>query len=409
MTPALENTAPIRLLYVINGLGPGGAERSLAELLPFYLTANVVPTIVCLNRKTLGVESVVRELGCEIRFLAPGGLISRVRTLRRLIRQESTDLVHTTLFESDVTGRLAAIRTGVPVLTSLVNTSYDPVRLKDPNVRVNRLRMTQAVDGWTARHFTTHFHAITNAVKDSAVSTLAVPPDRITVIERGRTRERLGFPNPARRGIARRALGLAEDAEVIVNVARQEYQKGQKYLLEAAANLIRSRPRAVFLVCGREGHATEELKALHARLELGDRFRFLGDRNDVPEILTAADVFAFPSVYEGLGGAVIEAMALGLPVVASDIPALREIVEDGANGLLFPPESPTALARALAKILDDPSRASAFRARSQELFRERFTIESSAERMIQLYRRIVALSTMPGADDRESTPVLTGR
>ena len=390
MTASQQRTGDLKLLYVINGLGPGGAERSLSELLPFYMANAIRPVIVCLRRRERGVESAVRRLGCEIRFLPRGGLIARVRALRRMLEREKVHLIHTTLFEADIAGRLAAIGTRVPVLSSLVNTSYDPVRLRDPNVRRAGLWAARTLDGWTARHLTSHFHAITEAVKTSAVQTLRIPADRVTVVERGRAFERLGSPGPERRRVARRRLGIADDDEVIVNVARQEYQKGQKYLLEAAGILVRTRPRLVVLIAGREGHSSHELVELYDQLQLGERTRFLVHRDDVPEILAAADIFAFPSVYEGLGGAVIEAMALGLPIVGSDIPALREVVEDGRNGFLVKPESATALAAALTRILDDPALASAFGGRSLEIFRERFTIARSAERMMDLYDRIAA-------------------
>jgi glycosyltransferase involved in cell wall biosynthesis len=391
-----DHAAPFKLLYLINGLGPGGAERSLAELIPYYLANGITPLVVCLRSRQTGVESDIRRLGCEIRLLPGGGLLARAFAVRRLLREEAVDLIHTTLFESDVVGRIAAIGTGVPVLCSLVNTSYDPVRLRDPNVRRTRLWAAKTIDGWTARHLTSHFHAITQSVKESAIEMLGIPAERVSVIERGRAPDRLGSPSPARRAAARRRLGIASDAEVVVNVARQEYQKGQAHLMEAAAILARSRPRLVVLIAGREGHASHRLLDRGDRLGLGDRIRFLGHRDDVPEILAAADVFAFPSVYEGLGGAVLEAMALGLPIVASDIPALREVVEDGANGFLVPPESPPDLALALERILDSPSLASAFGSRSLEIFRGRFTLQQSAERMVNLYHRVAGLRNDTG-------------
>ncbi|MEJ2542277.1 MAG: glycosyltransferase family 4 protein, partial [Gemmatimonadota bacterium] len=145
---------------------------------------------------------------------------------------------------------------------------------------------------------------------------------------------------------------------------------------------------ATLIVCGRNGHATSELKRIHAETGLGDRVRFLGNRDDVPEILAAADIFAFPSVYEGLGGAVIEAMALGLPVVCSDIPALREVVEQERNARLVPSMDPRAMARALRTILEEPTMADRMGRRSRRIFLERFTLERSAQRMIDLYREV---------------------
>jgi glycosyltransferase involved in cell wall biosynthesis len=390
---------PLRLVYVINGLGPGGAERSLAELLPTYLANGIRPTIVCLRHRDEGVETTVRDAGCDIRFLPPGGPARRVRNLREMLRAEPIDLVHTTIYESDVVGRFAAAGTGVPVLTSLVNTSYDAVRLTDPNVSRAGLFATRMIDGWTARHLTTHFHAITHAVKEAAVAALHLAPDRITVVERGRDPARIGAPGEQRRQAARARLGLAENAEVVVNVGRQEYQKGQRHLLEAAATLKKTRPRLVVLIAGREGHASRELRGRHDELDLGDTVRFLGHRDDVVDVLAAADLFAFPSIYEGLGGAVIEAMAMGLPVVASDIPALREVVDDGGNGTLVRPASSDELAGALGRLLGDRDLSQRFGRQSLQIFHKRFTIDRSAARMIALYRDVA--KARPAPSERE--------
>jgi glycosyltransferase involved in cell wall biosynthesis len=327
-----------------------------------------------------------------VRFLAGITPIGRVRELRRLIADERPHLVHTTLFESSVAGRLAAVGKPVRIMSSLVNTPYDPVRLQDPKIRAGRMRLVRLFDSWTARLLTSHFHAITGAVKDAAVATLGIPADRITVIERGRDPDRLGQPSRERRRRARQSLGLEEDDEVLVNVGRQEYQKGQRYLLEAVPRLLANHPRLVLLIAGRDGHATAELQRTHRELELGGRVRFLGHRSDVPDILAAADVFVFPSLFEGLGGSVIEAMALGLPVVASDIPALREVVADGANARLVSPGSSRALAQAIAGLLDDENQRRGFGERSRAIFEERFTLERSTSRMIALYERLTATS-----------------
>jgi glycosyltransferase involved in cell wall biosynthesis len=298
-----------------------------------------------------------------------------------------------------VVGRFAAAGRGRPVLSSLVNVAYAPIRLHDPNVRASRLWAARMIDGWTARHLTTHFHALTEAVKRGAVSSLRIDPERITVIERGRDPERLGEPSRKRRAAARAALGLTQDGDVVVTVGRQEFQKGQRHLLEAFARLAAARPEAVLLVAGREGHASADLETFRAGLGVGDRVRLLGHRTDVPEILAAADVFAFPSLYEGFGGAVIEAMALGLPVVASDLPALHEVVEAERTGVLVPPGSAADLASAIGGLLDDPARARAMGERGRATFLERFTVERTTARMVELYGRILSrrMSSRVGA------------
>jgi len=371
-------------------LGAGGAERSLSELLPYLERGGVRPSVVCLRHAGEGVETASVDQGAEIRFLSRSGWMSRARALRSLVSRDRPDLVHTTIFEADVVGRVACINTSVPVMTSLVNTSYDPVRLQDPNVRAWKLQAVRQVDGLTARRYTTHFHAISQAVKGSAVRDLRIDPDRISVIERGRDPERLGRPSVRRRAQARAALGVGQDDLVLTMVGRQEFQKGQWILLESVTSLLPTEPDLRLLVAGRSGNASPRLRTAMDSTSLNGQVRFLGHREDVPEILAASDVFVFPSLYEGLGGALIEAMALGLPIVASDLPAIREVIEPDGNALLVPPGSPRDLSAALTALIEDEGRRKAMGMRSREIFLERFTLERSAARMLELFRRVAA-------------------
>ena len=390
----------ITVMFVINGLGTGGAERSLAEMLPGLVDGGVRPVVAVLAPRTEGVQEEVLSRGYDVRFLNEGNdrrsghgslpfaLWGWTRALRGEVAVDPPDIVHTTHFESDLVGRLAFGRTTTPLLTSLVNTADDAIRRDDPNMRPIKLMMARRVDGWTARRYGTHFHAITHAVKRDAAAAMRISPDRITVIERGRDPIRLGAPDPARRARARRDLGLAPDDEVVVNLGRREYQKGQRYLIEAIAAMAPSRKSLRLLIAGRDCHASAELSTLVTRLGLENHVRFLGHRSDVPEILSAADVFAFPSLYEGLGGALIEAMALGLPVVASDLEAVREVVEAGNNAALVPVRTPDAIARAIDGILDSRPMAMSFGRRSRQIFEERFTLERSVKSMTALYRSL---------------------
>ncbi|MBA2338744.1 MAG: glycosyltransferase [Acidimicrobiia bacterium] len=217
---------------------------------------------------------------------------------------------------------------------------------------------------------------------------MRVPPDRITVVGRGRDPDRLGTPSPGRTAAARIALGLSAAHQVVVAVGRQEYQKGHRHLVDAFGLMAGSHPDAVLVIAGRQGKATADLEAQIERLGLGGRVRLLGHRGDVAEVLAAADVFAFPSLYEGLGGALIEAMALGVPIVASDLAALREVVRSGENADLVPPADPAALAQALSALLDDEPRRQAYGARSRQLFEQSFDGAAASEALLALLAKI---------------------
>jgi glycosyltransferase involved in cell wall biosynthesis len=258
------------------------------------------------------------------------------------------------------------------------------------NTSAARLRIAQSIDGWMARHLTHHLHANSNAVKAAAIRDLGILPERITVIEGGRNPVRLGQPSPERRRQARSNLGFRDEDEILLNVGRQDNAKGQCYLLEATEELARRRPRLFLLVAGRTGDASQNLVRLCQRPGIRGRVHILGDRHDVPDLLAAADLFVFPSVYEGLPNAIIEAMALGLPIVATDIPPHRELLEERRNALLVRPKSSVELTAAIERLLEDRQTALAFGHRSQQIFASRFTLDGCVRRKLELYRALVS-------------------
>jgi glycosyltransferase involved in cell wall biosynthesis len=378
----------LKILFVIDGLGTGGAERSLAEALPLFKKNGIKPIVVCFHERAEGMEQSVAKQGFDLRFIRTTSWLERMQELRKVISLEKPEILHSTLFESNVAGRLAALGKPTQVLNSLVNTPYVPIRRKEAGISPAKHEAVRLVDSWTARLCTDHFHAITHTVKQHAVKSLRIAPDRVTVVERGRDPLRLGYPSEERRQRARLQLGLSADAEVLVNLGRLEYQKGQKYLLQAAVRLSEHRPHLTVLIAGRQGSASKELADMHRKLGLDNIVRFLGYREDAPEILASADLFVFPSLFEGLGGALIEAMALALPIVASDLPELREVVEVGQNAVLVQPASPDDLQVGIEAILEDRQRMAQFGQRSRAIFEERFTLEQSAMRMVELYHKV---------------------
>jgi glycosyltransferase involved in cell wall biosynthesis len=142
---------------------------------------------------------------------------------------------------------------------------------------------------------------------------------------------------------------------------------------------------------GRAGNATPDIARAYAELRsagLGDHVQLLGHRDDVPDLLAAADCFVLPSRYEGVAGAALEAMGLGVPVVASALPSMAEAIDDGVSGILVSPGDPTALAAAIDRVLASREWSRAIGERGRERFLERFTIDHSARGMADLYRRV---------------------
>jgi glycosyltransferase involved in cell wall biosynthesis len=172
----------------------------------------------------------------------------------------------------------------------------------------------------------------------------------------------------------------------VLAVGRQEFQKGQIFLIEAIAELRQQRKHLRLLIAGREGNATSQLKVATQRLGLGNHVSLLGHRTDIGDLLAAADVFCFPSVYEGFGGAAIEAMAVGTPIVASDLPALREVMGDTA--IFVPSQSAQALARGIRDLLEKPSLGRSLASAAKVRVTQRYSLDHIAGEMAGLYREV---------------------
>lgn len=373
----------LNVLAVVDSLAQGGAERSLLDLAGEMQKHGIVTTFATLRDEQVGFS--LEGLGIERIRIRGATALGRVTNLRSHIRTGKFDLVHTTLFASDLSGRLAAWGTGIPVLSSIVNTTYDPSRLSDPHVSAWKVGLIRRVDGWTARNLARRLHAVSKEVRDSATRALGVSDSRIVVIPRGRDPDEFGRSLEAR-DATRRGIGLDPEAPVFLTVGRHEYQKGHATLLEAWPAVLSTTPDAVLLLAGRPGHESVRLADMADRLAITGSVRFLGFRRDVADLLGAADVFVFPSRYEGLGGALLEAMASHVPIVVSDLAVTREVL--GNNAWFFPVGDAEALAEAM--IGADERADDSVPTAARDRFMERFTLEAVGSQMAELYREIVA-------------------
>ena len=273
-------------------------------------------------------------------------------------------------------------------MTSLVNEAYGREQRQNSQIRSWKLFAAQMLDAVTARRVT-RFHAVSENVAVVMTRRLRLDRARVDVIARGRDAAQLGTRTVARREAARHALGARGETEIVLAVGRHEFQKGFDIVLEAVAKLRVNRPELRLLIAGREGNTTAALRELVDRLAIGDIVTFLGFRDDVPDLLCAADVFVSASRWEGSPGGIIEAMALEVPIVATDIAAVQEVFGSEDLALLVPPDDADALAAALGRSINEPgSRARVAAARAR--FLERFTIDAVADRMVAFYERALA-------------------
>jgi glycosyltransferase involved in cell wall biosynthesis len=379
----------VHVLYLIDSLAAGGAERSLAAMAPGYSAAGV-RLDVGYFRETPGVHEDLRDGGAGVLpLVADGTRPGWLRASRDAIRSLRPDVVHTTLFDADVIGRIAARSTGVPAVSSLVNEGYGPEHYGAPGMRRGRLHAARALDALTARSVR-RFHAVTAQVAAAMVTRLRLRPERIEVIPRGRDPKVLGVRTEERRREVRNRLGIRPGDAMLVAAARHEHQKGLDVVVDAKPAILRAVPTARLEVAGRDGAATADLRARIARLGIGAEVSLLGARTDVADLLAAADVFVLPSRWEGLPGVVLEAMALEAPIVATDLPAVREAVGGSEGAALVRPGEPVELADAVTLMVSDPCLAGRRASFARARFDDRYTVDRVVERMLAFYRTALA-------------------
>ena len=378
----------VRVLYLIDSLAFGGAERSLAALAPQYRDLGI-DLVVGYFKERPGVHDALRAAGANVLALDPTGTAGRrgwIAAARHAIAESKPDLVHTTLFEADVAGRVAARMERVPVVTTLANVAYGPEQQVGRGPSSLRVRGALVADALTARAVV-RFHAITHHVADVMTKRLRLDPSKVDVVPRGRDPEELGNRTADRASRVRASLRVG-DSPLVVAAARHEPQKGLDVLLEAFPAVRAGVPDVRLVIAGREGNTTARLRALVDVHGLRDSVDLVGARDDVPDLLAAADAFVMPSRWEGLGSVLLEAMALEAPIVASDLPAVREVVDD-RTAALVPAGDPGALAAAIiATLTGHDASVRALGARTR--FLRNFTIRTVAAQMRAFYARALA-------------------
>ncbi|TAJ32265.1 MAG: glycosyltransferase, partial [Nitrospirae bacterium] len=385
---------PMKVLLLTVGLGIGGTERQVLDLAAGLDRKKFVVTVCALK----GEGEIARNLrGHGIKVVTLNGTGAwDFRVLYRLgavIREEKPDIVHAFLFWANVASRLVGKILRVPIVIS----SYRELAECRSWGRLIADRATAPL-----AHLMT---CCSEAVRRVAHETAGGEDKKYVMIYNGVAIDRFDSRRGLPVGPTKSDLGLKENLPVVGTVCRlDEPTKGLTVLLQAMAQLLRpgGSPCCQLLIVG-EGPALGLLHKLSEELGIAPWVVFAGARRDVEALLPLLDLFVMPSLSEGFGIAIVEAMASGLPVVATDVGGIPEIVAEGKTGLLVPPGQPGPLAEALRKILDQPDWAQALGARGRQVAREKFSIEAVVARHEALYEALMTRCAQGPAGARRVT------
>lgn len=360
------------ILQVIQTLGPGGAERLLLTylsqpVLKENFRHTVVMTDVADTHAPVSENFLVKALeeqGVRVIGLGlPGSsnLFKATRALCRLIRSEDFSVIHTHLLWANLAGRLAGWWSGVPVISSFHNPDYDSQVTASFQASPLKQDLIRRLDGWTTRHFVTKSVAVSKYVACHIESKLSVLPANVEVIYNPVDARQVqpGVENP--RELIFGELGLNESDQLLIFVGRLTDQKGVLELIDAFARITDQNSRVHLAVIGSKTADLQYVKQVQDRIaqyNLESRVHLTNARQDVASWLAAGDLFLFPTKFEGMGIALAEAMAAGLPCIATKVGPIPELIRHGETGFLVEPGDIGGFSSAMMALLSDAEMSS---------------------------------------------------
>jgi glycosyltransferase involved in cell wall biosynthesis len=369
----------ISVAHVIDHLGAGGAQRLVVDIATRQARRDMSVAVIALRGPT-PLSAELAAAGVPVHCLDRGKWdLRQVTTLQRLLHALRPTVAHLHLMGAHTIGRLAAALAGVPATVLHDHEAgAETYVYPGPLLALRRLVEPRIAAPGVA------YIALTEEAAAYAVNVSRRPAQQVAVVPNGIDLAHLAAC-ALDRAAARSHLGLPAWATLIVSVGRLQPVKGFDLLLEAIATM----PATVHLALAGDGPERAALAACAARPGLAGRVHLLGHLADVRPLLRAGDIYAQPSRREPFGLAAAEAAACGLPVVASAVGGLREIVCHGETGLLVPPGDPAELAAALAQLVADPPLLRRLGSAARERAHARLSIERTVERLDALYRSLI--------------------
>lgn len=368
----------VRVLLITHDLNIGGLQRVVVDLARNLDPARYKPS-VCALREGGAFERELQAAGIPVCiFLTKPGQVDYFTfwKIRQLIRQVKPDIVHTHNTQPFIEGALAAVLGGRP---ALVHTDHGR---QFPDKR--RYMLME----WFASKVASAVISVSDENKAGLVQYEHIAASLIQVVSNGIDEKKYAIRIDADR--KRLSLGCGPMARPILGwCGRMVPEKGLPVLIKALPQLVGKFPRLLVLLAG-DGPMRQELEAIAASEGISAHINFLGARTDVAEILQAMDLFVLPSLREGLPLVILEAMAAGIPVVATDVGGNRQAVVDGQTGFLVPSDNPDALAAAISQLLQDEAMHRRFSEEARRRFAEQFTVSRMVERYQTIYEDCLA-------------------
>ena len=380
----------MKIIYIIDSLGNAGAEISTMKMSRYFYGMNFNISIVLLRSYNKKHENELKEFGINVIVLKYKNIIRKSFELASIIKREKPDLVHSVLFDSHLCARFAKLHAKFIHIESLVNTPYTLHKLKDRNIKLLSFLFYYFIDLLTIHLFVDYFLSISESVKKHYTRKLLLNNYKITVVPRGREVNNYLVQKNYYKDYYRKLIGAKEDDLIVIHVGRQDYQKNHLAIFNALSELKDEIiQKTFFIFLGRKGSASKGIENRILKINKKINFRFQGVVEDVPKWLAASDLFLFPSHFEGIGGALIEALSAGLPIICNDIPVFREVIKDNENGYIIDCNDAKLFSSTITRVLKDAKLRKIIGEKNENYFLENYEITDIHNRIHNFYKYII--------------------
>jgi sugar transferase (PEP-CTERM/EpsH1 system associated) len=377
----MSHMTRLPILHFITELDAGGAQTVLFRLLQNVDRERYQPAVVCLYNGNAVMAQQIRKLDVPVLNLGMNAKwrIDALARLYRYLRQEQPTILHCWLVHADLIGRVIGRLAGVPiVITSRRNVEIGSA------FQLHLKRWTTSLDD--------RIVAVCDLARQVEIEYSGTVTEKVLTIYNGidpnlrvsrAAQSQIGHPSEP----IRKEFSIPLAAPLIGTVGRLHPTKGHQDLIKAFAHLHTQWPDVYLLLVG-DGEMRHKLIRQADDLQLSNRIIFTGVREDISSILATLNLFVLPSLSEGMPNVILEAMATGLPVVATSVGGVPELVVNGVTGILTPPNNPTALAEAILELLHAPEKAAAMGRAGRQRIKTHFTIDRMVEQYESLYQEL---------------------
>ena len=374
----MNSSRKINILWIVDHLGYNGfihgAAKYYLNSIP-YFDKNRFNVSLCVLRERDNLTRQFEEKGIEIRHLGRGKIDPRTLfDLIKIIKNEKINLIHCHGYGSANFGRLTKIFTGVATIIH----SHDD----DSNYP-----LYQKISDFLLKNYIDKAIAVSESVKITSIKIRHIPSNRILVIHNGIPLEEFKLREPSEVEVEKKRLGINVGSHVIGTIAKLREEKGVEYLLKAIPDVLNAFPDTIFIIVG-DGILRNQLENLGKELKISQNLMFLGYCENVANSLSIFDIKVLPSLREGFGLVIVEAMTMGKPVIASNVGGVHEILKEGETGLLVPPKNPKAIAEKINYLLNNEEKAKSMGIKALEESKK-YSITSHVRKLESLYYEIL--------------------